>query len=95
MMGELGLDGYLYPIKGVLAMAMQAKEEGFLAILLPSANKVEAAMVDDLPVFGFDHLLEVIAFLKDPLHSSPELSKNNKTNMGFSKIHGNFISSHP
>ena len=93
MMGELGLDGYLYPIKGVLAMAMQAKEEGFLAILLPSANKVEAAMVDDLPVFGFDHLLEVIAFLKDPLHSSPELSKNNKTNMGFSKIHGNFISS--
>ena len=39
IMGELGLDGYLHPIKGVLAMAMQAKEEGFSSIIIPWANK--------------------------------------------------------
>ena len=86
IMGELGLDGYLYPIKGVLAMAMQAKEEGFSGIIVPNANKLEAAMVDHLPVFGFDHIQEVIAFLKDPLYSSPDLSKYIKTNKLYSKI---------
>lgn len=87
IMGELGLDGYLYPIKGVLAMAMQAKEECFSGMIVPNANKAEAMMVDELAVFGFDHIQEVIAFLKDPLYSSPELSKNLKINNLISKIH--------
>jgi magnesium chelatase family protein len=86
IMGELGLDGYLYPIKGVLAMAMQAKEEGFSGMILPNANKEEAMMVDELPVFGFDHIQEVIAFIKDPLYSSPEVSKYLKRNDLYTKI---------
>ncbi len=85
IMGELGLDGYLYPIKGVLAMTMQAKEEGFLGIILPSANKTEATMVDHIAVFGFDHIQEVIAFLNDPLYSSSELYKDPKTSKLYSK----------
>ncbi|MEI7589394.1 MAG: YifB family Mg chelatase-like AAA ATPase [Chitinophagia bacterium] len=78
IMGELGLDGFLYPIKGVLAMAMQAKEEGFAGIIVPTANQLEAEMVDELPVFGFDHIKEVIAFLKDPIDASPASVKNYK-----------------
>jgi magnesium chelatase family protein len=76
IMGELGLDGSLHPIKGVLAMAMQAKEEGFAGIILPTANKAEASMVDHLPVFAFDHLHQVISFLKDPLYTCPIDSKS-------------------
>ncbi len=66
MMGELGLDGLLYPVKGVLAMAIQAKTEGFKGIILPHQNAKEAKMVDHLSVFTFAHLLEVVEFLKNP-----------------------------
>ena len=79
-MGELGLDGNLNAIKGVLAMAMQAKEEGFTGIIVPNANKMEAAMVDQLAVFAFDHLMEVIEFLKDPLYIPAENSIKHKPN---------------
>ena len=56
MMGELDLDGKLYPIKGVLAMAMQAKADGFLGILLPNENAAEAALVDDMNIYCFEYL---------------------------------------
>ena len=57
-MGELGLDGKLYPIKGVLAMAMQAKADGYLGILLPTENAAEAALVDDMNIYCFENLNE-------------------------------------
>jgi magnesium chelatase family protein len=65
-MGELGLDGSLYPIKGILAMAMQAKEEGFSAMIIPKQNKQEALMVEGIPVFAFSSLQEVVYFLNNP-----------------------------
>jgi magnesium chelatase family protein len=65
IMGELGLDGQLRPIKGVLSMAMQAKEEGVLGFILPFENIHEASMVEGLNVFGFHQLSEVVHFLKD------------------------------
>jgi magnesium chelatase family protein len=89
IMGELGLDGYLHPIKGVLAMAMQAKEEGFSSIIIPLANKEEAAMVDHLPVFAFNHINEVIAFLKDPLYERIEEAKMNQSKNEVAKYHSN------
>lgn len=64
IMGELGLDGQLRPIKGVLSMAMQAKEEGVLGFILPFENIHEASMVEGLNVFGFHQLSEVVHFLK-------------------------------
>ncbi len=87
IMGELGLDGNLNPIKGVLAMAMQAKEEGFAGIIVPNANKMEASMVDQLAVFAFDHLNEVIEFLKDPLYIPAENSIKYKLNSFPSKFY--------
>ncbi len=65
-MGELGLDGSLYPIKGILAMAMQAKEEGFAAMIIPKQNAAEALMVEGIPVFAFSSLQEVVYFLNYP-----------------------------
>jgi magnesium chelatase family protein len=61
IMGELALDGRLRPIKGVLPIALQAKEEGFKGIILPAENAQEAAIVDGLEVRGAHNIQDVIA----------------------------------
>ena len=77
-MGELGLDGSLYPIKGILAMAMQAKEEGFAAMIIPKQNATEALMVEGIPVFAFSSLQEVVYFLNNPYaEKQNKLQQNN------------------
>ena len=60
IMGELSLDGSLQPIRGVLPMAIKAREEGFKYFILPKENAKEAAIVNDLEVLGVDNILEVI-----------------------------------
>jgi magnesium chelatase family protein len=64
--GELGLDGRLRPIRGVLALALAARRQGARALVVPAANATEAALVEGLPVWGADHLGEVVAQLRDP-----------------------------
>ena len=63
MMGELSLDGKIVPVKGVLPVAIQARNEGFKGIIVPQANEMEAAVVDGLEVYGMDTLKDVIGFL--------------------------------
>lgn len=65
IMGELSLDGTLQPIKGVLPIAIQAKEEGFKGIILPKQNTREAAIVSDLEVLGAENIKEVIDFFNE------------------------------
>ena len=65
IMGELSLDGGLQPIKGVLPIAIQAREEGFKGIILPKQNTREAAIVNDLEVLGVDNIKEVIDFFNE------------------------------
>lgn len=77
LMGELGLDGQLQPIKGVLAMAMQAKASGQAGIIIPIQNAEEAMMVKGIPVFGCQHLNEVVAFFKNPNEVTSFQSKHN------------------
>jgi len=62
IMGELSLDGSLQPIKGVLPIAIQAREEGFKGIILPKQNTHEAAIVNNLDVYGVENIKEVIDF---------------------------------
>jgi magnesium chelatase family protein len=62
IMGELSLDGSLQPIKGALPIAIKAKEEGFKGFILPNENAREAAIVDDLEVYGIDNIKEVIDY---------------------------------
>jgi len=65
IMGELSLDGSIQPIKGALPIAIQARKEGFKGLIVPKANAREAAMVNNLQVFGVSHLNEVVNFFKD------------------------------
>lgn len=59
-LGELSLDGTLRPVKGALAFARKAKEKGFREIYLPLENAPEAALVDEIIVYGAETLAEII-----------------------------------
>lgn len=63
MMGELSLDGSLQPVKGILPMAIAARKAGFKAMIVPKANATEAAVVNDIKVYGADNLMQVIDFI--------------------------------
>lgn len=63
IMGELSLDGTVQPIKGVLPIAIQAREEGFKGLIVPRENAREAAVVNNLEVYAVDNLKQVMAFL--------------------------------
>lgn len=67
IMGELSLDGGLQPIKGVLPIAIKAREEGFKGFILPKQNTREAAIVSNLEVYGVDNISEVINFFNKGL----------------------------
>jgi len=62
IMGELALDGSIRPIKGILPIAIKAKEEGFKGIIVPNENAAEAAVVEGLEVYAADHIKSVINF---------------------------------
>jgi len=64
MMGELSLDGGLNPIRGALPVALKAKEEGFEGLIVPRQNAAEAAIVDGIDVYGFDHIDKVVDMLE-------------------------------
>jgi magnesium chelatase family protein len=65
IMGELSLDGKIQSIKGALPIAIQARKEGFKGLIVPKQNAREAAMVNNLKVYGVETLNEVIDFFKD------------------------------
>ena len=62
IMGELSLDGGLQPIKGALPIAIQARKEGYKGFILPKQNAREAAIVNDLEVYGVESITEVFGF---------------------------------
>ena len=62
IMGELSLDGNVRPIKGALPIAIQARNEKFKGLIVPVQNAREAALVDNLDVYGVSHINEVIEF---------------------------------
>ena len=70
LVGELGLDGRLQPIKGALPIAIRARAEKFKGLIVPKQNEREAAVVNNLDVYGMENIIEVINFLTDK--SAPE-----------------------
>ena len=62
MIGELGLDGKLKPVSGVLSVAIRARKEKFKGLIVPLDNVREAAVVNQLEVFGMNGLADVISF---------------------------------
>ncbi len=71
IMGELSLDGGLQPIKGVLPIALCAKENGFKGLILPAQNAKEAAIVEGLDVYGITNIKEAIDFLNGDVVLEP------------------------
>ena len=63
IMGELSLDGEVRPIKGALPIAIQARKEQYKGLIVPKQNAREAAIVNNLPVYGVQHIGEVADLL--------------------------------
>lgn len=73
IMGELSLDGSLQPIKGALPIAIEARKQGFKGFILPKQNAKEAAIVNDIKVYGVENILEVIHFFNGTKDLEPEI----------------------
>lgn len=71
LMGELSLDGSLQPIKGALPIAIKARELGFEGMILPCQNAREAAVVNNLNVYGVENLREVVEFFNGNQELTP------------------------
>ena len=73
LMGELSLDGSLQPIKGALPIAIKARELGFEGMIVPQQNAREAAVVNNLKVYGVGNIKEVIEFFNGTQELTPTL----------------------
>ncbi len=71
IMGELSLDGGVQPIKGALPIAIQARKEGFKGLIVPKANAKEAAIVNNLDVYGIENIKELIDYFNGELELKP------------------------
>jgi magnesium chelatase family protein len=64
LVGELGLDGGLRPVRGALPIAIAAREAGLMGLILPDENVAEAAVVEGVEVRGARTLIQVVRFLE-------------------------------
>ncbi len=64
IVGELSLDGAIRPIRGVLPIAVAAREYGKKGLILPKSNEAEAAVVSEVPRFPVTSLNEVVRYLQ-------------------------------
>lgn len=71
ILGELALDGKLRAVKGVLPMAVQARDKGLDNMVVPAENGPEAAVVEGLNVYPFDHLGGVMDWLRNGEEQHP------------------------
>lgn len=71
MAGELSLDGTIQPVKGILPVAIRAKEEGFRGVIVPRKNEREAAVVEGIDVYGMDNIGDVVDFFNGARKYTP------------------------
>ncbi len=71
ILGELSLDGSLRPIKGAISVSLAAKENRLEGLIVPKVNAQEAAIVEGIRVYGFENIIEVVAFLNGELEINP------------------------
>lgn len=73
LMGELSLDGSIQPIKGALPIAIKARADGFEGLIVPQQNAREAAVVNQLKVYGVSNIKEVIEFFNNERELEPTI----------------------
>ena len=69
--GELSLSGEVRPVKGVLAMAIQARDLGYQSLFIPRANSAEASVVDGLTIYAVDRVEEILDHITGKTELSP------------------------
>ena len=65
LLGELGLDGRLRPIRGILPATVAAQQAGFTRVIVPLRQAGEAQLVEGIEVFGIASITQLVAFLRD------------------------------
>ncbi len=96
LVGELGLDGRLQPVRGALPIAIRARKEKFKGLIVPQQNIREAAVVNQLEVFGMESLTDVIRFLNGDASYEPTIidtrrefyEQQSKFELDFSDVRG-------
>lgn len=96
LVGELGLDGRLQPIRGALPIAIRARKEKFKGLIVPQQNIREAAVVNQLEVYGMETLLDVVKFLNGATVYQPTIidtrreffAQQNQYELDFSDVRG-------
>jgi magnesium chelatase family protein len=96
LMGELSLDGKLQPVKGVLPIALRAREEGFKGMIVPVKNSREAGVVSGIDVYGMESLGDVVDFFNETRKFEPvqvdlnDIFRNesNRYDVDFSDVRG-------
>lgn len=69
--GELSLDGSLRPVRGVLSIAVAARNRGIQNLIVPPENAAEAAVAEGVRVFSVKHLAEAVSLLQKPEDFAP------------------------
>ncbi len=96
-LGELGLDGSIRKIKGVLPMLIAAHQSGLTKIILPKDNANEASFIEGLEIYPVESLREAVKFLNDEIDIEPvkprnfsEIKNEKKIKTDFKYIKGQF-----
>ncbi len=97
LIGELSLLGEVRPVRGVLPMALKAREMGFRALIIPADNAPEVQYIDQLAIYPVRHVREAVELLMDPENAQPLIPIQFKAEdeedfqIDFADVKGQFI----
>ena len=96
MVGELGLDGQLQPVRGALPIAIRARAEHYTGLIVPMQNVREAAVVNNISIYGMEKLSDVVNFFNGDTSYQPTVvdtrrefyEQQNQFELDFSDVRG-------
>lgn len=92
IIGEIGLNGSVQPVNGILPIVSGAAQAGFTACMIPEKNKSEAQLVTDVSIISVKNIAQVIAYFTTGAYEKQEIKKKNvtaqKTVLDFSELNG-------
>ena len=96
MVGEVGLDGRLLPVRGILPIAIRARAEHFEGLIVPYQNVREAAVVNNIDIYGMTTLMDVVNFFNGDTSYKPTVidtrrefyEQQNQYELDFSDVRG-------
>lgn len=97
VIGELGLDGKIKAVQGVLPILISAREKGYKKFIIPKENENEASFIDGIEVYALSSLVDAVAFLTGGIIFNPVEKRiwtsetSNKINENFSRVRGQKI----